>query len=328
MPPRPVASEALVGRVEHRAKVLELSLGFWVKGKLKTEIPANGCTEFRGPNSLVKREQHRNRRPLHLVAVQAKSFPSVSRICFSSIYTIYYIISYLTIERTKMRSNVDVVVRGAVEGLMTHLTRDGKRRFFETDSFPWAATLEAEWKTMRRELDAVLVNRDKIPNFQDISTKQKPLTSGQQWKLFVFYWYGLKAEENCARCPETARLMERIPGMKSAMFSILAPRKHIPPHRGMYKGVLRYHLGLIVPEPKGSCRIRVDQDIRPWEEGKGLMFDDTYEHEVWNDTDSYRTVLILDIVRPLFFPLSLVNRQVLFVASHMKSYTEPMDYVR
>ncbi len=101
MPPRPVASEALVGRVEHRAKVLELSVGFWVKGKLKTEIPANGCTEFRAPNSLVKREQHRNRRPLHLVPVQAKCFLSVGIVCFSSIYIIYYIISYLMMERNE-----------------------------------------------------------------------------------------------------------------------------------------------------------------------------------------------------------------------------------
>ena len=59
-----------------------------------------------------------------------------------------------------------------------------------------------------------------------------------------------KAEENCARCPETVRVLKSIPGMKSAMFSILAPRKHIPEHRGMYKGVLRYHLGLIVPGRK------------------------------------------------------------------------------
>src|SRR5208282_4291564 len=97
-----------------------------------------------------------------------------------------------------------------------------------------------------------------------------------------------KAEENCARCPETVRVLQRIPGMKSAMFSILAPRKHIPEHRGMYKGVLRYHLGLIVPGSEGSCRIRVGNDVRCWKEGKSLIFDDSHPHEVWNDCGSYR----------------------------------------
>jgi aspartyl/asparaginyl beta-hydroxylase (cupin superfamily) len=227
-----------------------------------------------------------------------------------------------------MRSSVDVIVRDAVEGMMTHLTRDGKNTFFDTSSLPWCAAIEAEWKTIRKEMEPLLEHRDQIPNFQEISSKQDNLTKGDQWKLFVLYWFGLKAEENCAKCPETTRLLQRIPGMKSAMFSILAPRKYIPPHRGMYKGVLRYHLGLIVPGQVGNCRIRVGQDIRPWEEGKGLLFDDTNEHEVWNDTDSYRVILLLDIVRPLFFPLSLINRSVLAVASHMKSYTEPMDYVR
>ncbi|MGA2539671.1 MAG: aspartyl/asparaginyl beta-hydroxylase domain-containing protein, partial [Terracidiphilus sp.] len=154
--------------------------------------------------------------------------------------------------------------------------------------------------------------REEIPNFQDVSKAQNALTEGDQWKTFWFYSFGNKKKENCARCPETVRLLHRIPGMKSAMFSILAPRKHIPPHRGPYKGVLRYHLGLIIPGAEGSCRIRVGNDVRCWKEGKSMIFDDSNEHEVWNDNDSYRVVLFVDFVRPTIFPLSMVNRTIIW----------------
>jgi beta-hydroxylase len=172
------------------------------------------------------------------------------------------------------------------------------------------------------------VRKEEIPNFQDISEPQKTLTEGEEWKTFWFCAYGLKAEENCARCPETVRILQKIPGMKSAMFSILAPKKHIPEHRGMWKGVLRYHLGLIVPGPKGSSRIRVGKDIGFWEEGKSLVFDDSHPHEVWNDNDSQRVVLFVDVMRPVFFPLSLLNRVMIRVIARFPSVTELMNDAR
>ncbi len=218
------------------------------------------------------------------------------------------------------------MMRGLVEGIM--FFRDRNKTFFDSDSFPWAASIEAEWMSIRKELDAVLVRREEIPNFQDISEKQNVLTEGEQWKTFWLYAYGEKAEENCARCPQTVRLLQRIPGMKSAMFSILAPRKHIPEHRGMYKGVMRYHLGLIVPGPEGSCRIRVGKDVRSWKEGKSLIFDDSHPHEVWNDVDSQRVVLFVDFLRPVFFPVSLLNRLIVWIISRTPSIAEPMDRVR
>jgi beta-hydroxylase len=104
--------------------------------------------------------------------------------------------------------------------------------------------------------------------------------------------------------------MEQIPGMKTAMFSILSPRKHILDHRGPYKGVLRYHLGLIVPQDAEACRIRVGEDYRHWEAGRSMIFDDTYNHEVWNDTDETRVVLFVDVLRPLPEPWSTINRLI------------------
>jgi len=78
--------------------------------------------------------------------------------------------------------------------------------------------------------------------------------------------------------------------------------------------VLRLHLGLIVPEPRDRVRIRVDDQICTWEEGKCLLFDDSYDHEVWNDTDGWRAVLFVDFVRPVKFPFNLLNRLILSAA--------------
>jgi aspartyl/asparaginyl beta-hydroxylase (cupin superfamily) len=111
-------------------------------------------------------------------------------------------------------------------------------------------------------------------------------------------------------CPRTAALMREIPGMKTAMFSILSPRKHILDHRGPYKGVLRYHLGLIVPKDAEACRIRVGEDFRHWQEGESMVFDDTFNHEVWNDTDETRVVLFVDVLRPLPSPWAQINRAI------------------
>src|SRR5262249_13432149 len=141
--------------------------------------------------------------------------------------------------------------------------------FYEPADFPSVAPLEANWEMIRAELDAVLARRDALPNFQDISTDQYQLTDDDRWKTYFFYGYGFRSDANCARCPETTRLIESVPGMETAMFSILAPGKHTPPHDGPYKGVLRYHLGLALPDvPVEQLGIRVGPETRGWHEGK------------------------------------------------------------
>lgn len=186
----------------------------------------------------------------------------------------------------------------------------GEATFFANDLFPWIAEIEANWTTIREELEHVLEDRDALPNFQEISKDQVEITDDDNWKTFFLYGYGFEAKLGVEMCPRTAALMRQIPGMTTAMFSILSPGKHILDHRGPYKGVLRYHLGLIVPRDAQACRIRVGQDIRHWEEGESMVFDDTYNHEVWNDTDETRVVLFVDVLRPLPQPESLINRAI------------------
>jgi aspartyl/asparaginyl beta-hydroxylase (cupin superfamily) len=183
----------------------------------------------------------------------------------------------------------------------------GDATFFPVERFDWVKHVEDNWTVIREELEHVLEDHAALPNFQDISKDQIEITDDDRWKTFFLYGYGFKAKLGTEMCPRTAALMREIPGMKTAMFSILSPRKHILDHRGPYKGVMRYHLGLIVPEDSEACRIRVGEDIRHWEEGASLIFDDTFNHEVWNDTDETRVVLFVDVLRPLPFPESAIN---------------------
>lgn len=191
----------------------------------------------------------------------------------------------------------------------TSLVED--RPFLSSDGFGWVRDLEAGWPAIRAELDQVLQWQTDLPNFQDISADQATITDDDRWKTFIFYGYGFRSDANCARCPETARLISQVPGMTTALFSILAPHKHIGEHRGPYKGVLRYHLGLRIPEPAEACGIRVGDEIAHWQEGRSLLFDDTYEHEAWNDTEGVRVVLFMDIIRPLRPPARQLNQAVL-----------------
>ncbi|AMB87978.1 aspartyl beta-hydroxylase [Pseudomonas agarici] len=187
----------------------------------------------------------------------------------------------------------------------------GATPFFDPAIFDWAQMLESKWSTIAAELHTILKERDNIPNFQDISKDQVSLTQDDQWKTFFLYGYGYKMDGNCRRCPETTQLIESIPGMFTAFFSILSPGKHIPPHRGPYNGLLRAHLGLIIPTPEENCRIQVGEEIRHWEIGRCLIFDDTFRHQVWNDTSGVRVVLFLDVQRPLDWRGRLLNKMVL-----------------
>lgn len=197
------------------------------------------------------------------------------------------------------------------ERLLVRFSPHGEVAFFDPNEFPWTQKLESNWRLIREELDEILRYKEALPNFQDISEDQTDITTDDQWKTYFLYGFGHKGEANCARCPETTRLIEQVPGMKTAFFSILDPGKKIPPHRGPYKGVMRYHLGLKVPDPKEQCWIRVGDEVRHWEEGESLLFDDTQEHEVHNDTDEVRAILFMDVVRPFHPPMNVVNELII-----------------
>ena len=209
----------------------------------------------------------------------------------------------------------------AVQGLVDRAERlnlafssVGNPPVHSNDTFPWARDIEAEWRSVRAELDALLVRKGDLPAFHEISSEVRSISSDDNWKTFFLCGYGITSEKAIAQCPETWRLLQKIPGLKSAMFSIFEPGKHLPPHRGPYNGVLRFHLGLIVPDEPDKVGIRIADQLCHWQEGKALIFDDAYQHEAWNHSDQVRVVLFVDFEKPLRQPAKAINRAILNMA--------------
>jgi aspartyl/asparaginyl beta-hydroxylase (cupin superfamily) len=185
--------------------------------------------------------------------------------------------------------------------------------FLDPTQFASTALLVEHYPMIRAEAERVLKVRDALPNFQDIAPDEITLSDDDQWKSFWFLGMGIWDDPNCLRCPLTAAVLRTIPGLTTGFFSILGPGKSLPPHYGPYRGVLRHHLALIVPEPAEACGIRVGDQVRQWIEGQVLVFDDTYEHEAWNRTEGERVVLFLDVKRPLRAPANLINDAIVRV---------------
>lgn len=205
------------------------------------------------------------------------------------------------VTRTFMR------VVAIAERLNLRCSKVGNPPVYDNAVFPWAAEVEREWRTIRAELERVLVRKDDLPGFHEIASDVETISQDRGWKTFMLAAFGVPSARNVRQCPETWRIVQKIPGLKTAMFSIFEPGKHLPAHRGPYNGLLRFHLGLIVPEPAAKVAIRVGSQLYRWHEGRALIFDDAYEHEAWNHSAHTRVVLFVDFVKPLRFPARFTN---------------------
>lgn len=195
---------------------------------------------------------------------------------------------------------------------------------FETGLFPFLEALENDWEAVRDELQPILEQRKHVPPFHVISPDQKKISQGEDWRTFFLSGFGYRVDSNCRRCPRTSALLDRVPNLCNAWFSILAPGCHIPPHRGVTKGIIRCHLALVLPERRDRCLIRVEDQIRQWDLGKCLVFDDTYEHEVRNDTEQERVVLAFDFHRPMRWRGRLVNQLFLKAIRRTHYFRRPL----
>ena len=176
------------------------------------------------------------------------------------------------------------------------------------EHFPFIAEMENNWKDIRAELDLILEERDRIPFLDQVSPDQARISHSQKWRAFFLYGVGEEVTGNTARCPKTAAMLRRIPGLRNAWFSILAPRYRIKPHTGITKAVVRVHLGLVVPKRWQDCSMTVGDETVHWREGRCFVFDDSLRHSVTNDTDEERAILLFDFDRPMGWPASALNR--------------------
>jgi aspartyl/asparaginyl beta-hydroxylase (cupin superfamily) len=179
--------------------------------------------------------------------------------------------------------------------------------FYDRDEFHWLEELEARSPAMRAEALAVweegspdLTPYVKYPPGAPVD-QWAELNHSLRWSAFHLYDAGAAVEGNCAQCPETMAALALVDQphvhgrSPAAMFSILRPRTRIPAHTGISNTRLVLHLPLIVPE---GCGFRVGGETRAWREGEAWVFDDTIEHEAWNDSDLPRAIMICDVWSP------------------------------
>ncbi|AXK79631.1 aspartyl/asparaginyl beta-hydroxylase domain-containing protein [Pseudolabrys taiwanensis] len=168
--------------------------------------------------------------------------------------------------------------------------------------FPEASRFTGAYPAIRREALAVLDTLHRVPRFHDLMPQQADISAGdgRDWRMFILKAYGVAVEENLQRCPTLDALLAETPDVVSCVVSFLAPRKHIPAHRGPFRGILRFHLMLSMPladDGLPACELNIDGVPYRLADGDTLLWDDTYPHEVWNRSDEVRIALLLDIWR-------------------------------
>ena len=198
--------------------------------------------------------------------------------------------------------------------LLRYAGWDQRPVFFDIDALcPQLRELERAFPLIRAELDSLLEQHVAMPNYHEVnppSTAISTSTAGN-WKVFMLELLGHRPERNRARCPATCAALEKVPGILQAFFSVLEPGKSVPLHDGPYVGYLRYHLGVRVPKDQPPL-IRVAGREYVWKEGEGVIFDDSWPHEVVNHSREARVVLIVDLPRPLPLVPRLVNNFMLW----------------
>ncbi len=179
--------------------------------------------------------------------------------------------------------------------------------FYDRALFPWLETLEAATPVIVAELEAMLA--DSFDAFAPYVAYPKgapvnqwgELNHSRKWTSLWLWRDGARQDAVCERCPRTAALLESLPMCRqdgfapTAVFSALQPHTHIPAHTGSSNVRLLTHLPLILP---GPARFRVGNTVRDWKMGEAWVFDDTIDHEAWNDADQMRVILIFDIWNP------------------------------
>ena len=179
-------------------------------------------------------------------------------------------------------------------------------QFYDRGGFPWASELEGQAAAIRGELQGLVARADRFGPYMQADPDRpvfntNGLLDDPAWSACHLLKNGAEVAENAALCPATMAALRRLPLCRikgrtpTALFSLLRPGVHIPPHHGFLNTRLICHLPLIVPP---QCALRVGNETRAWREGELVVFDDTMEHEAWNRSAELRVVLLFDIWRP------------------------------
>lgn len=169
------------------------------------------------------------------------------------------------------------------------------KNFYSAHDFPWLRELEKYGPEIKKEFLLKTTIQD-TPTVQELDKNLLELTTDNGWKAVLLSNYA-GPTINASNYPVTMHALSKIPAAASAAFSILEPYKNLPLHRGPYRGILFVHLGVVVPFPDSSITFIVNGEKRHWKEGEAFAFEDSYYHEVQNLSDSYRAILLLEVIR-------------------------------
>ncbi|QIS12649.1 aspartyl/asparaginyl beta-hydroxylase domain-containing protein [Nocardia arthritidis] len=199
------------------------------------------------------------------------------------------------------------LIRNAINSYF--LRASGKEHRFRIMSpyklFPEARQLESQFDQIKTEVTELIARRN-LPQYRDIDPVRAAEVS-DDWRLYYAYMLGVPNPKAYQDCPTIVSFAERTPCVVNAFISILEPGVKLNAHNGPYAGILRYHLALKVPSTNPP-RLRVDTEYHTWRERESVLIDDTFEHEVSNESDEDRIVLIIDIRRPMGFLRDKVNQ--------------------
>ena len=181
-------------------------------------------------------------------------------------------------------------------------------KFFDVDIIqPELRAFEHNFDTIREELEN-LIKQYRIPAYEEVDKFQydhsEPKT---KWKVFLLYMMGEFPGISQIHCPKTCELIKNQPNVFQALFSVLEPGRSVPAHKGPYKGYIRYHLGMKVPKDAPPS-IRIEDEHYTRKERESMIFDDTWDHEVYNESKEERIVLMIDIFRPMPRIPDAINR--------------------
>jgi aspartyl/asparaginyl beta-hydroxylase (cupin superfamily) len=177
----------------------------------------------------------------------------------------------------------------------------------------WVNDLEAATPIIIEEYLAFISTEKKIPYLTDISQGQQAIETNKKWKSLFLIVFNKDVLSNTCFFPKTMIVLNKIPPINTAFFSILEPGAIIKPHTGLYKGLLRCHLPIELPEETNACALVSNGITYHWQHEKCLIFDDTLMHEAYNHSHQRRTVLLIDFERPFYSPFSQLNNLILKV---------------
>lgn len=212
-------------------------------------------------------------------------------------------------------------IRRPLDRLFAWQSRISTEKFIDPADVPGISPLRDNWRAIRDEAIGVMSGGEEIPPFAKISPDHRRIAPDAAWKSYFLNGYGYTAQRNRARCPLTAQLVDQVPNLVVAFFSIFSPGTHIKPHSGVTKAMLNVHLGLSIPPVQDRCELRVGDETRRWQEGEFLIFDETNQHEAWNESDQPRVVLFLQVARPMR-PLGRVVWKACLAGIRHSSYVQ------